>query len=238
MFITIDTSDFKRLHAELEKFRQKALPHAQRNALNGCAFELQKSWRSEVRGAFINRNQFTERSIRVDQARGIDTRSMRAVTGSIADYMDEQEEGATIHGKGARKAIPSAYAGGGKPGGGIRPRVVRSAFRLSGIGVNHSGLKGYGRRRQNAIAIAIAVRKGERFALLNRAKAGGKGIFEVRGLKKRASVKLVWDFSRGSVHIKPEPTMHRAVAVSSSRFQSIVHAALLEQLKRNNVMGY
>jgi hypothetical protein len=238
MFIRIDTSDFKRLQADLEKFRQKALPHAQRNALNGCAFELQRSWRAEVRSSFTNRNQFTERSIRVDQARGIDMRSMKAVTGSVAEYMDEQEEGATIHGKGARKPIPSAYAGGGKPGGGVRPKVVRSAFRLSAIGVSHSGLKGYGRRRQNAIAIAIAVRKGERFALLNRAKVGGKGIFEVRGLKKRASVKLVWDFSRGSVHIKPEPTMHRAVATSSARFQAIMQQALLEQLKRAKVLGY
>jgi hypothetical protein len=236
--ITVDTRDFEKLHAELEKFRKTALPYAQRDALNGCAFELRKQWQTEIKGAFVIRSPFTERSIRVEKATGLDTRSMKSVTGSVASYMGDQEEGATVHGSGAHKPIPGAYAGGGKPGGGVRPAVVRSAFRLHGISVQHFDRKGYGRRRQNAVAIAVAIRKGERFALLNRARGGGKGIFEVRGLKRRASVKLVWDFSRGSVRIKPEPTMHRAAAVCAPRFQRITENALLTQLKRAKVMGY
>lgn len=242
--ITVDTSDFKRLSKELDRFK-KAQGYAQRNALNGCAFALQAEWRSQVRSTFTNRNAFTERSIRVDKATGYDPRSMKAVTGSIADYMGTQESGGTVHGSGPRKSIPSAYAGGGKPGGGVRPKPVRAAFRLGGISVARTGLGRYGRRQQNAAAINIAVAKGQRFALLNRATGKGKGLFEVKGLKRRqkglklrAKANLLWDFSRSSVHLRPEPTMHRALAVSSGRFQKIAEAAMVDQLRRHKVFGY
>jgi len=235
--ITIDTRDFGKLHDELEKFRKTALPYAQRNALNDCAFELRKQWQSEIKRAFVIRSPFTERSIRVDKATGLDTRTMKSVTGSVASYMGDQEEGATVHGRGKHKAIPAPAAGGGAPGSNQRPGLVRARYRVSAIQVGHPSLAKYGRRRQNAVVMAIAIRKGERFAILNRIK-GGKGIFEVRGLKRSGKTKLIWDLSRSTVKVKPAPTMHRAAVICAPRFQKLTENALLNQLKRAKVFGY
>ena len=236
--ITIDTRDFGRLHSELEKFRKTALPYAQRQALNDCAFELRTQWQVEVKREFTIRSPFTERSIRVEKATGLNTRSMRSVTGSVALYMGDQEEGATIHGKGKHKAIPGPVAGGSPAGSAVRKGLIRSRYRVGAIQVGHPSLAKFGKRRQNTVVMAIAIRKGERFALLNRAKGSGKGLFEVRGLKRSGKTKLIWDLSKGSVHLHPTPTMHRAAAVCAPRFQRIVESSLITQLKRAKVMGY
>jgi hypothetical protein len=241
--VTVDTKDYDKLHRELEKFKKTALPYAQRQALNDCAFELRKEWQVQIRRAFTIRSPFTERSIRVEKATGLDTRSMKAVTGSVALFMGDQEEGATIHGKAKHKAIPGPAAGGQAPGSGVRTGLIRARYRVGAITVGHPSLAKFGRRRQNAVVMAIAIRKSERFALLNRTK-GGKGLFEVRGLKRGGrehgggKTKLIWDLSKSSVKVKPTPTMHHAAYVCAPRFQRLTEGALLAQLKRHKVMGY
>ncbi len=236
--VYVDTQDFKKLHDHLERLKKRALPYAARDALNGCAFELRKAWQSEIRTTFTNRNKFTERSIRVEKASGNDLKTMQSRTGSVAAYMGDQEGGATVRGKGKHKPIPAPTAGGGRPGGTSRPRLVSSRYRLSSVSVNQPSLAKYGRRRQNAIVLAIAIRRHERFALLNRAKGKGRGIFEVRGLKRKAKTKLIWNVSQGSVKVKPEPTMQRSVNASGWRFEKAIYNALLTQLKRNRLMGF
>jgi hypothetical protein len=235
--VYVDTSDFKKLHRDLQTFAKRAFPYAVRNALTGCAFEARKVWQMEIRSTFTNRNAFTERSIRVEKATGVDVRGMKAVVGSVAPYMGDQEHGAVIRGKGKHKAIPGPAAAGLKPGG-QRTKVVRPQFRLGAINVNHPSLARYGRRRQNAVVLAIAIRKGERFALLNRATSRGRGLFEVKGLKRKAKVKLLYNVSKGSVRVKPEPTMRRAVLRSKGTFERITATAMIQQLKRYRVMGY
>jgi hypothetical protein len=233
----VDTKDWKKLHEGIQRFAQRAYPHAVRNALNGCAFELRKGWQLEIRQTFTNRNAFTQRSIRVEKATGSVVRGMKSVTGSVAPYMGDQEGGATIRGRGKHKAIPGPAAAGLKPGA-KRTKLVRPQFRLGAIQVNHPSLAKYGRRRQNAVVLAITIRKGERFALLNRAKGKGRGLFEVKGLKRKAKTKLLYNVSKGSVRVKPEPTMRRAVLRSKHAFDRILHDSLLTQLKRNKVMGF
>ncbi len=241
--ISVDTSDFRRLHADLKKFRESALPHALKDSLNTCAFELQKTWRSEVSREFTLRNDFTERSIRVDKATGINVRSMHSVTGSVASFMLDQEQGAVAHGQGKHKAIPAPGAGGQAAGAGKRTNLIRARYRVGAINVGHPSLAKYGRRRQNAVVMAIAIRKGERFALLNRSK-GGKGLFEVRGTKRAGKqhaggkTKLIWDLSKGSVVVHPTHLMARANAANSAKYQKITEASLLYQLKRAKVFGY
>lgn len=233
---SVDTKDHKKLHKDIAK-AQRSVPYAMRNALNDCAFHLRETWQMEIRAAFTLRNKFTERSIRVDKATGADPRSMQAVTGSVALFMGDQEEGATVRGRGKHKAIPGPGAAGMKAGA-KRTKVVRPQFRLGAINVNHPSLGRYGRRRQNAIVLAIAIRKGERFALLNRAKGRGRGIFEVKGLKRKAKTKLLYNVSKGSVRVQAEPTMQRAIRRSREKFRSIMGDSLLFQMKRNRVFGF
>src|SRR4051812_14546772 len=108
--ITVKLEGAKEMLAALKRMREKALPHAMRNALNTAAFETRSIWQREIKGAFTNRNAFTERSVRVEQA--TPTKLVSKV-GSVADYMGTQEEGGTVKGKsGHIKAIPSAVAAG------------------------------------------------------------------------------------------------------------------------------
>lgn len=228
--VTVDTSDFKRYERELKRY-EVAHGHGVRNALNGCAFEAQKAWRSEVKRTFTLRAPFTERSIQVDKAKGLDIGSMQSKVGSIAPYLEDQEEGATIHGKGKHKAVPAAVAGGAA-GPGIRPRVVLGRFRMGGIKVRDPKVGRYGRKQRNAIALDVAARTGNRFALLLKPK-GGRAIFEVRKLGRRKfKTRLIWNVDRSSVTVKPEPTMHRAIARSMGAFERITKAALQDQLRR------
>lgn len=235
--VYVDTRDFKKLHDHLERLKKRALPYAARDALNGCAFELRKEWQSQIRTTFTNRNKFTERSIRVEKASGIDLKTMQSRTGSVAAYMGDQEGGGTVKGSGKHKAIPGPAAAGMKPGA-RRTKTVRPRFHLGAINVKSPSLAKYGRRRQNAIVLAITIRKHERFALLNRSKGRGRGIFEVKGLKRKAKVKLLYNVSKGSVKVKPEPTMQRATNASGWRFEKVIYQSLLNQLKRNRVMGF
>lgn len=235
--IRVDLRDFKRLSDDLEKMAKRAIPYAIRDTLNGSAFALQKGWRGEVKRTFTLRNRYTEQSIRVDKAQGTSIAGMKAVTGTIAPFMPDQEEGGTVRGRGAHKAIPSAAAAGGALGA-KRKSVVRSGFRLSSIQVTQRPLPKYGRRRQNAVAMAIAIRKGERFALLNRIKSKGRAIFEVKGGKRSGRARLIWDVSRGSVKVPREPTLQRSIALSSRVFEKVQYEAMLTQLRRNKVMGY
>lgn len=236
MLVVIDTSDFRRYRQELKRFGV-AHAHGVRNALNGCAFEAQKAWRDEVANSFTLRSSFTERSIQVDKARGISVSAMRAVVGSTAPYMGDQEVGAEVRGKGRHKPIPAPVAGGGS-GSGVRPRKVAGRYLLSKIKVANPLVGRFGRKQRNAIAMATAVATGNRFALLSRVR-GGKGLFEVKRLgPRRFGLRLIWDVSRSAVHVKPEPTMHRAIDHSMSAFERITKQALIDQLKRDKVMGF
>lgn len=231
--VYVDTSDHKKLQDGL-RAHQKAYGYAVRNALNDCAFEHRKAWQAEIRRTFTNRNPFTERSIRVDKAQGTNVKAMKAVSGSVAVWMGDQEEGATVKGKGGKhKAIPTQGARGGN-----RTKLVRAQYRVGAISVLDPKLSKYKRRQQNAIALAIAVRKKQRFALLNRISMKGRGLFEVKGLKRSAKTKLLWNLSKGSVKLKPAPTMRHAILRSKSAFERIMYNSMLYQLKRNKVMGF
>jgi hypothetical protein len=237
MTIDVKLVGYKKLEQDLGTFAKKAVPYAARNGLNGSAFALQDEWRGEVRRTFTLRNQYTVRSIQVDKAQGLDLRTMQAVTGSVAPFMSDQEEGATVHGKAGKKAIPGPAAAGQAPGG-KRTRKVRVGLRLSSITIDQPSTQGYGKRRANAVAIAVAIRKGERFAMLNRRKGGGRGLFEVRGNKRGARVRLLYNMSKRSVRVPAAPTLQRSIKRAQYRFERAHYQALLYQLKRWKVFGY
>jgi hypothetical protein len=235
--VKVELKGFGKLTDDLNTFASRGFPYAVRDTLNGCAFETQREWRAEVKRTFILRNRYTEQSIRTDKARGTKVEGMAATTGTIAEYMPDQESGGEVRGKGKHKAIPTAVAAG-QGQGAKRTRMVRAGLRLQAVNVTQLPQQ-YGKRRQNAMAIAVAIRKGQRFALLNRMKGSGRAIFEVKATQRRgARVRMLWDMSRGSVHVDREPTLHRAIASSSSQYDRIQYQAVLNQLKRNKVMGY
>ncbi len=98
------------------------------------------------------------------------------------------------------------------------------------------------------MAIAVAIRKSNRFVLLQRAKGGGRAIFEVRNSRRGANqhtkgrksvrVRMVWDVSRNSVKVPRAPTLQRSIHASGKHFERIQYQAVLKQLQHNKVMGY
>jgi hypothetical protein len=236
MAITVELRGFERFERDLRRMAKQAIPHAARNALNSSAFETQKRWRAEVKQSFTTRNSFTERAILVDKAKGLNTRAMVAVVGSVAPYMADQEYGGTVRGGGSKKAIPGPVAAGQSPGG-KRTRLVRAPNKLSAIHVRRP-LQRYGKRRRNAVAIAIALSKKDRFVMLERKKGGGRGLFALKGTKRAVRTRLLWDVSKRSVRVRPEPTLQRSMKALDARYPTIWHDALVAQLRRHRVWGY
>lgn len=227
--------DARQALKDLKTFRAKALPFAIRNSLNRMAFAAREIWQEEIRSSFVNRNKFTERSILVERANGTNARNMIATVGSTAPYMVDQEHGAVIRGRGKHKPIPGPVAAGQAPGS-KRTKLVRPASKLSALHLKH-GKGGKSRKQKNAIAIAIAKRGGQRAVLLER-PSGGRGIFKLMGGRKRVQTRLLWDLSRGSVTVKPEPTLQRTLKRIQPKLETIHRDALVEQLRRHKIMGY
>lgn len=239
--LTVAIDARQALH-DLEEFRRSAIPFAIRNSLNTSAFELQRIWRGEVRRTFVNRNTFTERSIHVVKARGADPNSMVSVVGSITDYLDEQESGGIVRGRGATKAIPAPTAAG-QAAGSKRTKLVMPSRYLGAIKATRA-TKGPTARARNVAAILMARRKGQQFVLLERPN-GGKGLFLVSGgtqrfngrrfARRSIKARLLWDLSRSSVRVPPEPTLQRSLALIEPKLEHIHLAALLEQLHRHGL---
>lgn len=224
----------KKAVADLRKFREKAVVYAVRNALNRSAFHARGEWQQEIQSSFVLRNKFTERSVLYTKATGKDVRGMTAVVGSTAPYMDEQEKGAMIRGRGKHKPIPGPVAAGQAPGG-KRTKLVRAGNKLSALHAPRA--VGANRRQRNAIALAIARRSGGRVALLERPN-GGKGLFRLTGGRKKLQTRLLWDLSRSSVKVHPEPTLQRTLKRIQPRLAEIHRDAFVEQLRRHKILGY
>jgi hypothetical protein len=226
--------DARKAIKDLKRFREKAVPYAVRNALNRSAFHGREEWQKEMRGTFTLKNKFTERSAWVERASGTKLGGMHALLGSTAPYMGDQEKGATIRGRGRHKPIPGPVAAGQAPGT-KRTKLVRAGNKLSAL----QAQKGVGRnkRQRNAVAIAIARRRSQAVVLLER-PSGGKGLFKLMGGRKKATARLLWDVSRGSVKVKAEPTLQRTLKRIQPRVEQIHVEAVVEQLKRHKVFGY
>lgn len=234
--------DAKQALRDLEEFRKQAIPFAIRNSLNTSAFELQKIWRGEIRRTFINRNPFTARSIHVEKARGSDPSRMVSVVGSITSYLDEQESGGTVRGKGAHKPIPGPSAAGQSPGS-KRTKLVMPSRYLAAIKATRA-TRGGNAHARNVAALMMARRKGQQFVLLEK-PSGGKGLFMVSGgsqrfngrrmTRRKLKTRLLWDLSRRSVRVPPAPTLQRSLSIIEPKLPHIHLAALVEQMQRHGL---
>jgi hypothetical protein len=225
-----DVRGAKEMARDLKTMRLRAFPYAVRNTLNTAAFEARRIWQAEIRASFTNRNQYTVRSIQVERvAGGSDPQRMVARVGSTTDFMGKQEKGGTVTGKSGRKPIPGPVAAGLAPGA-KRTRLVRARFHLGAIKAPHPTLTG-SRHQRNAIAIAVALREGSKRAVLER-PGGRKALFIVGGTPARPTTRLLWDVSRSSVKIKPQPTLQRTLTAIGPKMEHMMQASLLQQLNK------
>lgn len=226
--IFLEDTKIKDLITQLGLINDKAFPYAARYYLNTVAFTARKHWQDEIKKTFINRNRFTVRSIRVTQTRSLNVRSMESITGSIADYMDDQEYGGVKRSKGGSHVnIPTATAAGQAEGTRPRTRPVRKPNRLANIRLKNGQITARNRRQRNLIAVKQARETGQKFVYME--TDNSKGIFKVT----RSRIKMVHDLSRKTVKIKREPTLYRSLQHTNKEIPSIAISALEQQIDRH-----
>lgn len=232
--LIIEKRGFDKLAKDLHTFAAKAMPYAMRDSVNAAAFEARRLWSDEIKRTFTTRNSFTAgRALEVEKARGTKG-PMVARLGSTADYMGRQETGGIVRGSSGHRPIPGPSAAGQAPGT-KRTRIVRAGMRLRAI--KASDAKGKTGKQRNAIALAMARRTGQKFAVLQR-PGGGLGLFSVGGGKRKIRTRLIWDLSRRSARVPAHATLGPAIHAVQPRLQTMHEAALLKQLRFHKVLGY
>lgn len=224
----------KQLESDLKTFASRSLPFATKATLNKTAFEARKEWQSEIRNRMVNRNKFTQQSIRVEQARSLNIRSQESIVGSIAEYMDTQEFGGTSKGGSTSKPIATSYSAG--QGQGVRPRTraPRKANTMSRIRLRKTrGVSS--RKARNVAAVKVAAETGNRYAYLDLGRR--KGIFKVLGSKRKLRVKMVWDLTRRTVRVPRTPTLGPAVRNVAPRVPEFYQEAMEFQARRHKLFG-
>jgi hypothetical protein len=236
--VTVDLSDHKQLRSTLRLFASKVAPYAARNTLNAIVFEARREWISQLKSKLILRNSYTERSLRVVKAHGIRIENMRAVVGSVADYMDEQEDGETVTGKGKSKPIPTSAAAGQAQGSKPRTKLVRRRNYMASLTLDANARKGKTQRQRNAIAIRLAAKQGngQRVALLE--LNGKRGIFRVTGRRTKPRIRMMWNLSKQSVRIPPSRTLHITLRELQPRMHIISRKELIDMGRKAGIRWF
>ena len=230
----IDDREIKQLEADLQTFARRAIPFASRNTLNSTAFTARLEWQVEVRNKLITRNKFTENSIRVDKAKGLDVSRQEAVVGSIAPYMEDQEFGGSKSKKGKEGvAIPTTYSAGQGDNARPRTRLPRKPNKMANIRIKHNKLRG-SRKQRNLVAIQEAITTGNKYVFLDLSRR--KGLFKIVGGKRNPRLKMVWDLTRQSVRIPATPTLQPTIERVGPLVPEIHKESLEFQLRRLNIL--
>jgi hypothetical protein len=232
--LTVDTRELKKLSRDLTKAKKTAIPYAARATLNSLAFEARGEYQREMGAKMKLRSKYTVNSVRVDKATGLRVHGMKATMGTVADYMDEQEEGAVQNKQGKHGVpIPAAAPGRrklrGRTPGAKRLSVIRIRSRQS----KALGSVGRGVRKQALMRVAA---DGGGYVYMN--LGHHQGIYHVKMGAKRLLVRKAWDLTKSSVRIPRNPMMKSAVARANKLRDGIWRESLLFQLKRHKALGY
>lgn len=119
-----ESPEFRKYKEKLLKLGADILPRVVAESINAVAMAAHEKSGQNVRSRFTLRNKYTERSLRYYKANPkADYKKINAKTGSISDYMDEQESGGyrkPVSGSKAPEATLTAR--GGKKTGVIRKK--------------------------------------------------------------------------------------------------------------------
>jgi len=235
--IDVKTKQLRQMERDLKLFNARALPYATRQTVNSLAFAARKDWQGEMAEAFTLRNQWTQRSVRVEQTRTLDIRRQESVVGSMAGYLEDQESGATLQAQGQEgRAIPTPYSSGEGMAARPRKRVPRRPNRMKSIDLSNRRVRAASRAQRNYLLVRQAAESGRRFIYMETDRV--KGIFRVIGGKRRPRVRLVHNMSHQSVRIPRTPTLQPALEKTQPKADVLYRKALRFQLRRHGILGY
>lgn len=234
---TIDTRDIKKLQRELKFFGDKLYPKIQGAALNKAAFETRQKYVKGARRKFTLRNKFTERTIQFDKVRGLNPLSQESVVGSTADYMLDQEFGATLSKTGKHGVdIPTSSASGEGLSARPRRKVVRWANLRGSITLQRRRIKAKSKKQYIVASIKAVAKQGGRNKFLYLPFDRHPGIYKVVGGKRRPRIVLIHDFSRPSVVIQPRRPLKQAVDAIRPRLPGFFVKQARFHLKRSGMI--
>ena len=233
---SINDKETKQLERDLGRLRDRAFPFATLSTLNQTAFSAQRGYKKEIRKDLVTRNKFTEQSIRVNTAKGLNIRRQMSVVGSTAPYMEDQEFGGVKATRGSQGVpIPSLFASGEGRGSQKAKRLPRKPNKLRNISLKHKRTKSKNRKQANLIKIKTAIATGNRTIFLD---FGGrsKGIYRVVGGRKGATsgarLEMLWGMERTSVRIPKQPLLRPAYLKASRQMGRVYRSSLRYQIRK------
>lgn len=222
----VNTREVKQLERDLKRLASDAMPFAARKTVNDAAFQAQRIARVDVARNMINRNRYTVQSIQVERAR----HKPVAIVGSVADYMEAQEFGATK----SNPTIATSYSAGQGEDAQPRTRLPRKQNAMANIRLQRRRKPGTSKRQRNYLAIQQAASSGRKYVYLDLGRS--KGIFRVTGGKRRPKIKMVHDMSRQSVTIPRNPWLKPAFDEAARMLPAFYADALRFQLRRRGLL--
>lgn len=227
---TIDFHETVELEKMLTRVRRQALPFATRQTQTDLAFASRKEWQDLMGNRMKLRSKYTANSVRVSKATGLNIATQAARVGSAVGYLNRQEDGATVN-KTRKHGVPIPAAAPGRRR--LRGKTP-SANKFQAVKVQ--ARTGGGKRGVRLQALMRIAAKGTGFAFLNLGKT--KGIFRIKQGARKLIVRKVWDLTKRSVTIKPNPTMEPAVErVMRLQRERIWRKNLIYQLRRHRAFG-
>lgn len=231
-----------KLEETLKELSKVALPIAVQQTLNNTARNAHRNYRSLTRKKYQLRNTWTIRSEQYTQTKSLNINSMKSIAGSIAEYMEKQEEGFTRDSSNG-VTIPTASAA--NQSGSNRTRPVLKKFRRASIDrrkTRKSFQYTYNWKNKKQIEVADLIdtmRSGNRFWYGT--LKGNKGIWFLKGgrLKskrggwpKGMSPHLIYSANKQSVRTQGGFLVKEASDKAITREFDEYQKALSRQLKR------
>jgi len=226
---SIDTSEIDRFErVVLQKAKAFAFPLAIQGTLNTLAFKSMQAGRKTIQEDFELRNKWTERSVRFDRTRTLKIADMVATVGSVADYMESQEEGETRTSKGKHGLRIPTGAAADQPQLFPRRGVIKKKYRRGQIKLaNETGrIKARNRGQFILMSIRVASLRGQSPFVFLPFGSGNAGLYKIipqgsapptrykRG-KKKFTRKNKWGRPRG------KPGNERLILIHSFAHRTI-----------------
>lgn len=227
--IDFDSKKLNTGFADIEKANTLAV----RSTLNVMAGLTRKNAISNVKSDFINRNEFTEKSIVFRGARGMDISNMSSSAGALerAGYMALQEDGGTRKTKsGGNLAIATNTARGGSRSSTVRRSNYLRALRKNAV--NGQSRKHYKSVKAKNVAAAYVAFKEKKFM-----KRSG-GIYTVGSFRKSKrgvnfKSKMIYNTKHRDTQVKKTPWLEPATFKPVQDAQSIYNSQVNKLLRKN-----
>lgn len=238
--IKVDVKDLIRFEDELRRFKFKAFPFATRSTLNTAAFMASKEAQENIRGGFVNRNKFTVNSIRVEKSKTLKISNQESKVGSIAPYMNVQEEGGIVTSQGQHGVpLPTNEAANQSRGARPRTKLPIPTNRLKNIKIGGKMARAKSAKQAIFLTLLDAARKKRKFVFL--ATSRRAGIFRITGEKdhrghiRKIKTKMMYNLSQRSVNIRPRPWLKPAFDEAMKKMPEIYKKALEFQIKKHKL---